>query len=212
MIAVEDLATRSGAFTLDRICLHVSSGEYGVLMGPTGCGKTTILEAVCGLRSITSGRITLGGRDVTRLRPAERHIGYVPQDGALFPTMTVHQHLAFSLRLRKAGRALIKRRVSDMARLLGIEHLLDRRPTGLSGGEAQRTALGRALACRPSILCLDEPLSALDEDMRSQMCDLLEAIQLQTGVTVLHVTHSRVEAERLGDRVLYMVDGHVEQI
>ena len=93
-----------------------------------------------------------------------------------------------------------------------IEHLLDRRPTGLSGGEAQRTALGRALACRPSILCLDEPLSALDEDMRSQMCDLLEAIQLQTGVTVLHVTHSRVEAERLGDRVLYMADGHVEQI
>ena len=212
MIVLEDLAIRVDSFALDGISFQIPAGKYGILMGSTGCGKTTILEAICGLRPLVAGHIGLDGRDVTGLRPAERNIGYVPQDGALFTTMTVREHLAFSLRLRKAGQTLIDQRVTQMARLLEIEHLLDRRPEGLSGGEAQRIALGRALACRPSILCLDEPLSSLDEDMREQMYDLLEAVQQQTGVTVLHVTHSRAEADRLGDVALSLTRGRIERV
>jgi len=203
---------RVESFALERITFQIPTGRYGILMGPTGCGKTTILEAICGLRQVAAGSISLNGRDVTWLKPAERNIGYVPQDGALFSTMTVRDHLAFSLRIRKAAATLVEQRVADMACMLDIEHLLDRRPTGLSGGEAQRVALGRALTCRPSILCLDEPLSSLDEDMRSQMYDLLELVQQRTGVTVLHVTHSRHEAERLGHTVLRLAHGRIEHM
>ena len=212
MILVEGLAIRVGSFALNGTSFEVPEGRYGVLMGGTGSGKTTILEAICGLRRISAGRIVLGGRDVTRLKPAERNIGYVPQDGALFSTMTVREHLAFSLRIREAGRPLIDQRVAEMSNLLSIEHLLDRRPQGLSGGEAQRVALGRALSSHPQILCLDEPLSSLDEDMRDQMYGLLESIQQRTGMTTLHVTHSLNEAQRLGDRVLKLVDGCVQPV
>ncbi len=210
MIRVEDLAIRVGSFALSGMNFEIPEGQYGILMGGTGSGKTTILEAICGLRRICAGKIVLGGRDVTRLKPAERNIGYVPQDGALFSTMTVREHLAFSLRIRRADRSLLEERAAEMANLLSIEHLLDRHPQGLSGGEAQRVTLGRALASHPRILCLDEPLSSLDEDMREQMYALLESIQKRTGVTTLHVTHSLSEARRLGDRVLKLADGCIQ--
>jgi len=209
MIRLEDIHIEQGSFRLAGISLEVPTGAYGVLMGQTGTGKTTILEVVCGLRPMKSGRVILHGRDVSRLRPAERGIGYVPQDGVLFSTMTVRQHLALPLELRRWPRAEIAKRTDELAELLGIGYLLERLPHGLSGGERQRVALGRALAYRPRVLCLDEPLSALDEQTREQMYELLAEVKRQAGVTVLHVTHSRAEAERLADKLLRLTDGHI---
>lgn len=210
MIEVSQLSVRAGGFALRDVSFRIPTGEYAVLMGRTGTGKTTLLEALCGLKPVTSGAIRLLGRDVTRLRPAERGIGYVPQDRALFQTLTVREHLAFALEIRKTDRAMIEGRVEELARLLGIVALLERRPLGLSGGEAQRVALGRALSMRPGILCLDEPLNALDESTRQEMCELLEQVQRSTGVTILHVTHNQDEAERLADRIFWLQDGRIE--
>jgi ABC-type sugar transport system ATPase subunit len=209
MIRVENLSLAQGTFRLEGIAFDIPPGAYGVLMGPTGCGKTTILEAVCGLRRIERGRIVLPHGDVTDCRPAERNVGYVPQDGVLFPSMTVAEHLAFSLVVRRWPGPEIDKRVRELAQLLHIEHLLGRLPTGMSGGERQRIALGRALAFRPAVLCLDEPLSALDHDTREQMYGLLRDMRRQTPVTVLHVTHSPTDARRLADVVLRLRHGKV---
>ena len=211
MIQVENLSVRAGSFALSNISFEVPAQHYGVLMGKTGCGKTTVLEAICGLKKVTAGRIVLDGRDVTRLKPAARGIGFVPQDGALFSTMTVSRHLAFPLTIRKWPAAQIDTRVKELAALLGIESLLDRKPHGLSGGERQRVALGRALACHPSVLCLDEPLSALDDETHLEMCDLLKEVRQRTGVTTLHITHSMTEAQKLADRIYTFENGAVGQ-
>ena len=209
MISVEGLRVRAGAFLLEGVNLEVPEGGYGVLMGRTGGGKTTLLETICGLRRPEAGRIVLGGRDVTGLPPAERGVGYVPQDRALFSTFTVREHLAFALRLRGRPEVEIDRRVVELAGRLGLERLLDRKPAGLSGGEAQRVALGRALAAAPRVLILDEPLTALDEETREEMFALLEEVRRGMGVTTLHVTHSRREALRLGDRLFVLEAGRV---
>jgi ABC-type sugar transport system ATPase subunit len=211
MISVEGLAVRAGAFALEGVSFEVPAGGYAVLMGKTGSGKTSILEAICGLRPTAAGRVRLGERDVTDLAPADRGVGYVPQDRALFRTMTVREHLAFSPRVRGWEREAIRARVEEMAGLLGIERLLDRRPAGLSGGEAQRVALGRALAARPSVLCMDEPLTALDDETREEMIGLLRSMGRATGATVLHVTHSREEARRLADRLFVLQAGTVRE-
>jgi ABC-type sugar transport system ATPase subunit len=168
------------------------------------------LEAICGLRTIERGRILLDGTDVTRWKPADRNIGYVPQDLALFPTMTVREHLEFALRLRRASRELIRERVDELVDVLGIEHLLDRGMRGLSGGEAQRVALGRALSFRPRVLLLDEPLTALDEPTRDRLCELLRTVQRMHGLTVLHITHSRAEAQQLAEKLLVLIDGRLQ--
>ena len=210
MIQVEHLKVKAGAFALAEVCFDIPAGCYAVLMGRTGAGKTTLLEAMCGLKPVTGGTIWLNGRDVTQLKPAERGIGYVPQDRALFQTMTVRENLGFSLTIRRLCGGVIAERVGVLAQLLGIEHLLDRWPEGLSGGEAQRVAVGRALAAQPAILCLDEPLNGLDDQTRREMQDLLHAVQQATGVTTLHVTHSLEEAEALADRVLLLTNGRVE--
>jgi ABC-type sugar transport system ATPase subunit len=209
MIALDNLSLRAGAFTLSGVSFEVPTGQYAVLMGRTGCGKTSLLEAICGLKPVLSGTIHLLGQDVTRLKPAERGVGYVPQDLALFPTRTVREHLAFALWIRNWDQAEIDRRVAELSELLGVGALLARLPAGLSGGEAQRVALGRALAYRPRILLLDEPLSALDEETRMEMYGLLRSVQRSTGVTTLHVTHSLTEARQLGDRILLLRDGTV---
>jgi ABC-type sugar transport system ATPase subunit len=207
MIAIDNLHLHAGTFALEGLALTVATGEFAVLMGKTGCGKTTLLEAICGLRAVRSGRIVLLGRDVTHLRPAERGVGYVPQDLALFPTLRVRDHLAFALEVRRRPAHEIADRVTEMAGMLGITGLVDRYPQGLSGGEAQRVALGRALAFHPRVLLLDEPLSALDEDTRGDMVELLRQVQRRTGVTTLHVTHSLTEARRLADRLFVLVGG-----
>jgi ABC-type sugar transport system ATPase subunit len=209
MISLQHVSIRQGSFALDDVSLEVPAGAYGVLMGKTGSGKTTLLEAICGLRPVAAGRIQLSERDVTGLRPSARGIGYVPQDGALFSTLTVREHLAFALVIRRWKRAAVRARVEELARLLQIGHLLDRRPRGLSGGEAQRVALGRALAIRPPVLLLDEPLSALDDDTRGGMYELLEGLRRHLTVTVLHVTHNRSEAARLADRQFELRGGKI---
>lgn len=197
----------AGDFHLRDVSCRVPRGKYAVLMGRTGSGKTTVLEAIIGLRRIASGVIRLDGKDVTAWKPAVRGVGYVPQDGALFRTMTVRDQIGLGLVIRKVPAAAIKQRVDDLAKWLGIAHLLDRRPRGLSGGERQRVALGRALSFRPRILCLDEPLSALDEATRDEMVALLKRIQRDSDVTVLHVTHNLGEAEQLADVRLHLHDG-----
>jgi ABC-type sugar transport system ATPase subunit len=211
MIAVDNLSLRSGAFAIDGVSFTVRSGAYAVLMGRTGCGKTTILEAVCGLKPVLSGRIRLMGRDVTDLHPSERGVGYVPQDLSLFPTLCVRDNLGFALSVRGRSRPEISRRVDELADLLGLGRLLDRWPEGLSGGEAQRVALGRALAAAPPVLLLDEPLSALDDDTKAEMYTLLRSVQRLTGVTVLHVTHSRREAAVLADLLFVLENGAIRE-
>ena len=210
MIELDRITVQAGSFRIADISLNIPTGQYGVLMGKTGCGKTTILESVIGLRRVAQGRIRLGDEDVTDLNPAVRGVGYVPQDGALFSHLSVREHLAFALAIRNVPTATIDERVAELASLLRIGHLLERRPRGLSGGERQRVALGRALSFRPRVLCLDEPLSALDSETRVQMCDLLIDIKQRTGVTTLHVTHSPDEAERLADCLFRLVDGRIE--
>jgi ABC-type sugar transport system ATPase subunit len=207
MIALENVSVRAGAHHLAGINLEIATGSYAALMGKTGTGKTTLLEAISGLKHITEGRILLLGQDVTRLKPAERGIGYVPQDRALFSHLTVAEHLAFALAIRRWEQKAIDGRVAELADLLGLEKLLERRPQGLSGGEAQRVALGRALAFHPPILLLDEPLSALDEETREEMYALLKSVRQRTGVTTLHVTHNLHEAHRLADEVFLLKDG-----
>jgi len=202
VIELRNITVRVGAFVLLDLSLSVPAGRYGVLMGPSGSGKTTLLETICGLRTPTSGRVLLGGQDVTDWPPAQRGLGYVPQDAALFPTLNVRQHLEFALRLRKWEEARIARRVTELASRLGLSSLLGRLPPGLSGGERQRVALGRALAFDPAVLLLDEPVSSLDEPARDEMIALLQELHRERGPTVLHVTHSRGEAERLGEQVI----------
>ena len=204
MIAVEKLALRQGDFSLNDLSFELSEGAYGVLVGRSGCGKTSLLEAVCGLRPISSGRIILGDQDVTDLKPGERGVGYVPQDGALFPHLSVARQLAFSLVLRKTEPAQIAKRVDELSERLGIKHLLDRMPDSLSGGECQRVALGRALSLYPKYLCLDEPLSALDDETHEEIYGLLQQTVKGSDVTVLHVTHNKREVESLADVVLRM--------
>lgn len=211
MIQLDNLAIRSGPFTLSGVNLSIAEGAYGVLMGGTGQGKTTILEAICGLRTVTAGRVLLCGSDVTRLKPADRGVGYLPQDLGLFPNMYVRGHLEFALHVRRWPMAQVHRRVEELAQLLGIEKLLERRVQHLSGGEAQRVALGRALSFRPRILLLDEPLNALDETTRDRLCELLRQVQKQTGLTTLHITHSRSEARLLADQLIVLAGGHLTE-
>jgi ABC-type sugar transport system ATPase subunit len=205
MIELRDLTVRSGSFQLAAVNLTVPSGGYGVLMGRSGAGKTTLLEGVCGLRPVTGGSVWLDGVDITQARVATRGIGYVPQDLALFPTMSVRRHLDFALRLRRAPEAEIGPQVATLAASLEIGHLLDRGVQDLSGGEARRVAVGRAVSFRPRLLLLDEPLAAVDEATRDRLCDLLRRVQREHGVTTLHVTHSRKEARQLAER-LYVID------
>ncbi|MBL9126173.1 MAG: ABC transporter ATP-binding protein [Verrucomicrobiales bacterium] len=211
MIDVRQLRIRAGRFALSDVSFTVGSGAYAVLMGKTGSGKTTLLEGICGLRTVEAGSIRLAGRDITRLPPASRGIGFVPQEAALFQHLTVAEHLAFALRVRRWPEAAIRARVAEIADSLQIGPLLERRPQGLSGGEAQRVALGRALSFHPAILCLDEPLSALDDATRDEICTVLADIHSKSGVTVLHITHNRREADRLATVVLRLDQGTVTE-
>ncbi|MBX7209423.1 MAG: ATP-binding cassette domain-containing protein [Verrucomicrobiaceae bacterium] len=209
MIRLEAVCWRAPGFSLEGISFEVPARGYAVLMGRTGSGKTSLVEIICGLRRPTAGRITLGEHDVTHEPPHLRGIGYVPQDGALFPTMTVREQIGFALRMRRRPAGEIGRTVDELAGEMSIAHLLDRKPAGLSGGEKQRVALARALSVKPAVLIMDEPLSSLDEDTQGSLIELLRRMQREHQVTVLHVTHSRREAEALATLRLKLEDGRI---
>ena len=192
--------------------LHVEDGEFCVLLGPSGCGKSTLLNIVAGLNPQDRGTVMLDGRPVDRLSPRERDIAMVFQSYALYPHMTVSQNLSFGLRMRGVSKEEMSLRVLETARLLQIEHLLDRKPRQLSGGQRQRVAMGRALARRPTIFLLDEPLSNLDAQLRISVRLELKSLHRQIATTILYVTHDQVEAMTLGDKVVVLRDGRVHQI
>ena len=211
MIHAEAITVCAGDFRLEKLSLRVANGEYAVLMGPSGAGKTTLLEALAGLRPVAAGRLLLAGVDATTLPPAERGVGYVPQDVSLFTTMRVRDNLGYGLRVRGIERSAIEHRVGEVARLLGVERLLDRKPATLSGGEARRVALGRAIGFRPKVLLLDEPLSGLDDATRHEVADALEAVRAATGASVLHVTHDARDVDRLADRCFRLDRGRLTE-
>lgn len=212
MIKVKDLSIDLGEFHLRDIDLQINDGEYMVLLGPTGAGKTVLVECIIGLHEPSAGSIMVGNKDVGSLYPEERNVGYVPQDYALFPNMTVKKNLAYGLEARRLDLAQIEARTGKMMKMLGIEHLSHRYPLNLSGGEKQRVALGRALVTEPEILLLDEPLSALDENLRSELAAELRQIQRESGAIFLHVCHSFEEASDLADRIAIMKDGRIAQV
>ena len=209
MIRFQNISWSAGTFALSGVSFAVPQGSYAVLMGRSGSGKTSLLELLCGLRFPSSGAIWLGDREITGLTPRERGIGYVPQDGALFPTMTVRQNVGFAPRIRGESGPSASAAVEALAEQLGIAGVLERKPQHLSGGERQRVALARALAAKPSVLVLDEPLSALDEELREDLARLLKQIQRDLKLTTLHVTHHRQEAAQLADHVLRLENGSV---
>ena len=199
-----------GFTAIEDLDLHIPAGQFFALLGPSGCGKTTTLRLIAGLDEPTSGQILLGGKDITNTKPHERPINTVFQSYALFPHMSVLENVAFGLRQRKVADPLAK--ASEALKLVQLEHLATRRPQQLSGGQQQRVALARALVNRPSLLLLDEPLGALDLKLRREMQIELKAIQVEVGLTFLHVTHDQEEAMDMADTVAVMNKGRIEQM
>ena len=212
MIRTEAIEFTVGDFRLRELTLDVAQGEYFVLMGSPGSGKSVFLECLCGLNRVDSGRVFVGERDVTDLEPRAREIGYVPQDYALFPHLSVAGNIGFGLRARGLSQAKISQEVTNAADQLGIQSLLDRRIQGLSGGEQQRVALARALVVSPKVLLLDEPVSALDEALRETVCMDLKRIQRQTGTAAIHVCHNFEETRIVADRVGVLRAGRLVQV
>ncbi|MGM0487684.1 MAG: ABC transporter ATP-binding protein [Planctomycetota bacterium] len=211
MIRTKDLILRVGKFQLGPIDLTVNPGEYFVLLGLPGSGKSLLLESVCGLKRTDAGRVWLDGTDATRLEPRERRISYVPQDYALFPHLSVSGNIGFGLKAWHLSAGENARRVGETAEMLGISHLLGRRIDGLSGGEKQRVALGRALVLRSKILLLDEPVSALADVIRQEVCTELRRLQRELDLTIMHVSHNLEEAFLVADRAAVMNDGRLHQ-
>jgi multiple sugar transport system ATP-binding protein len=201
----------NGVKAVDEVDLDIHPGEFVVLVGPSGCGKSTLLRMIAGLEKLTSGVIEIGDVDVTYLEPRERDVAMVFQNYALYPQMTVFQNLAFGLRLRRTPRPERKDRVNDVARVLGLGSLLDRKPGALSGGQRQRVAMGRAMVREPKAFLMDEPLSNLDAKLRVSLRAELSRLHKRLGVTTVYVTHDQVEAVTLGHRVAVLRDGVLQQ-
>jgi multiple sugar transport system ATP-binding protein len=192
--------------------LTINDGEFVVLLGPSGCGKTTTLRMISGLETVTGGKILLDGRDVTWLHPSERDTAFVFQFYALYPHITAHDNIAFPLRAQGESRQAVEKRVSEVAGLLRIEHLLKQRPGNLSGGDQQRIALARALVRRPAAFLMDEPLGALDADFRESMRAEIKRLHIDQHATTVYVTHDQIEAMAMGDRIVVMSEAVVQQI
>jgi multiple sugar transport system ATP-binding protein len=212
-ILIHKVAKRFGSATaLQEISLTVADGEFVALLGPSGCGKTTLLRIIAGLEVQSAGRVVIGERDVSGLKPAERGLAMVFQNYAVFPHMSVYENVAFGLRMKGADQARVDQQVRKAAALLHIEQYLERYPAKLSGGQRQRVAVARALAVEPAVLLMDEPLSNLDALLRLEMRAELRAVLRGAGTTTIYVTHDQTEAMGLADRIAVMHGGHIVQI
>lgn len=212
MIGIKDLERSWKEFNIKDINLTIDRGEYFVILGPTGSGKTLLLELIAGFYLPDAGEIWIDGVNVTNVTPEERGVGFVYQDYALFPHITVRENIEFGLRIKKLPKDEIERESSRMMDLLGITHLRNRYPDTLSGGERQKTATARALVLKPDLLLLDEPMSALDARTKSGMQDELKKIHKESGVTIVHVTHDQTEAMIMADRIGVMMNGRIAQV
>ena len=202
----------SGVVAVDDVDLTIGDGEFMVLVGPSGCGKTTLLRSIGGLETVTAGRIRIGDRDVTKLPPSKRDVAMVFQNYALYPHMTVRKNLGYGLKVRHTPRAEARERIEAVAKLLGLDQLMDRRPGQLSGGQQQRVAMGRAIVREPAAFLMDEPLSNLDAKLRVGMRTSLQQLHGRLGTTTVYVTHDQVEAMTLGQRVAVMRSGRIQQV
>jgi iron(III) transport system ATP-binding protein len=212
-VALDGIAKKFGAFVALRdISLAVEAGDFVCFLGPSGCGKTTLLRIIAGLERQNAGAVRMAGRDVSALPPAERNYGIVFQSYALFPNLTVGRNVAYGLETRRMGGAAIGQRVEELLTLVGLTRHKDKYPAQLSGGEQQRVALARALAPSPSLLLLDEPLSALDARVRQSLRHEMRALQRRLGVTTIMVTHDQEEALTMADRIVVMNAGQIEQV
>ncbi len=200
-----------GVIAVSDFNLEIEDKEFIILVGPSGCGKSTTLRMVAGLEEISSGELLIGDRLVNDVAPKDRDIAMVFQNYALYPHMTVFDNMAFGLKLRKTSKEEIRRRVEEAARILDIEHLLERKPKALSGGQRQRVALGRAIVREPKVFLLDEPLSNLDAKLRAQMRTELTKLHQKLGTTFIYVTHDQTEAMTMGTRIVVMKDGLIQQ-
>jgi sn-glycerol 3-phosphate transport system ATP-binding protein len=199
------------ARAVDGVSFEAAAGRFLVLLGPSGCGKSTTLRLIAGLEQVTSGRVSIGDTDVTALPPAERRISMVFQSYALFPHLSVAENIVFGLRVRDVPDAERQARLAKVAALLGLEKLLERRPSQLSGGQQQRVALGRAIIAETPVCLMDEPLSNLDAQLRQEMRREIRALQQKLGITMVYVTHDQTEAMTMADQVVLLRDGRVEQ-
>ncbi|MGP1255091.1 MAG: ABC transporter ATP-binding protein [Kiloniellales bacterium] len=212
-VVLKNLEKRFGdAFAVRPTSLSFAKGEFVVLVGPSGCGKSTTLRMIAGLEDATGGQIFIAGREVTDLEPRSRNVAMVFQNYALYPHKTIYKNLAFGLQMARTPKDEIDRRVRWAAGILGIDHLLERKPKQLSGGQMQRVALGRAMVREPDVFLLDEPLSNLDAKLRVRMRDEIAKLHQQIGTSMIYVTHDQVEAMTLGDRIVVMKDGVVQQV
>jgi multiple sugar transport system ATP-binding protein len=212
-IRLENVTKRfkAGVVAVDDVTLEVAPGEFMVLVGPSGCGKSTLLRIIAGLEEVSAGRVHLGDRDVTTQLPQQRDVAMVFQSYALYPRMSVRRNMGFGLRMRRTPRPERDQRVSRVADILGLDHLLNRRPAALSGGQRQRVAMGRAIVREPKVFLMDEPLSNLDAKLRVSMRAQLSLLHQRLGVTTVYVTHDQVEAMTLGQRVAVLRDGVLQQ-
>src|ERR1700751_5320071 len=202
----------NGFHAVKDMSLDINDGEFMVLVGPSGCGKTTTLRMVAGLEDITSGILRIGGKEVNDETPKERDIAMVFQNYALYPHMTVAENIGFALKLRHLPKDQIRAKVSEAAKILDLTEWLDRKPGQLSGGQRQRVAMGRAIVREPSVFLMDEPLSNLDAKLRVQMRAEVQRIQRRINVATIYVTHDQIEAMTMGDRVIVMRDGMLQQV
>ncbi len=209
MLKIENLLVKIGQITVEVSDLLVRRGEYMVLLGPSGVGKTLLLYSIVGIVRPVRGKILLDGKDITYEKPEKRNIALVPQNFALFPHMSIYDNIAYGLRVRGVPENVIREKVLEISRMLRIEHVLDRKPSQISAGEAQRAALARALIVRPSVLLLDEPLANLDPETKMRAIELLKLIHRSANLVTLHVTHDICEALLLADKIAYMYEGKV---
>ena len=212
MLEVKDLCVQMGNFFLKNINFDVKDGEYFVLLGPTGSGKTVLLESIAGLHAVTSGQVWINGKDVTDLNLEKRRIGFAYQDYALYPHLPVRDNISFGLMWRNKKRQEIEKAIDSVVELLGIADLLEKRPWSLSGGQSQKIALARAIAIRPDLLLLDEPLSAVDSETKEDYERELKELHNHLKLTTIHVTHNFEEATAMGDRIAVIMDGQILQI